>query len=117
MTIKQKIALLLNLASAGFQFYCTIFSCVTRGLPGFQYYTLDSNILAGISSILLVVFLLANKSVPAWVHKLRYFGTCCVTVTFVVVNVPVEGLNIKLLFLRDPSVRVVLSAVPENNTS
>ena len=96
MTIKQKIALLLNLASAGFQFYCTIFSCITRGLSGFQYYTLDSNIFAGISSILLVIFLLTTKAVPAWVHKLRYFGTCCVTVTFVVVItllVPMAGWN------------------------
>ena len=37
--------------------------------------------------------------------------------TFVVVNVPVDGLKIKLEYFLAPSVRVVLSAVPENNTS
>ena len=87
MKTKQNLALLLNLVSAALQIYALVTVFVTRGFSPLQYYTVDSNIFACISSIVLVVALLVNRKTPLWVHKLRYFATSCIAVTFVVVLV------------------------------
>ena len=65
----------------------------------FLYYTEDSNILSGISSLLLVIFLIVKKDlrrIPDWVYVFRYIGTCCLTVTFIVVVtilIPSDNIN------------------------
>lgn len=87
MKTKQNLALLLNLVSAALQIYALVTVFMTRGFSPLQYYTVDSNIFACISSIVLVVALLIKGKTPLWVHKLRYFATSCIAVTFVVVLV------------------------------
>lgn len=94
MTTKQKFAILLNLASIGAQIYASTICIMNRGWWAFQYYTMDSNIFAAITSILLIFSLLSKKTVSEKIHNFRYYSTCCVTVTFIVVVailVPLDG--------------------------
>jgi len=94
MTTKQKIAVLLNLASVGAQIYASAICIMSRGWWAFQYYTMDSNIFAAITSIMLIFALLGKGKTSELVHNFRYYSTCCVTVTFIVVVtilVPLDG--------------------------
>ena len=94
MTTKQKIAVLLNLASVGAQIYASAICIMSRGWWAFQYYTMDSNIFAAITSIMLIFALLGKGQTSELVHNFRYYSTCCVTVTFIVVVtilVPLDG--------------------------
>lgn len=94
MGTKQKFAILFNLASAGVQIYASILLIMSRGWLAFQYYTMDSNIFAAITSILLIIALLTKGKPSKLVNSLRYYSTCCVTVTFIVVItilVPLDG--------------------------
>ena len=87
MKTKQNLALLFNLVSAAFQIYALILVFTARGFSPLQYYTVDSNILACISSVALVLSLLIKGKTPLWVHRLRYYASACIGVTFVVVLV------------------------------
>ena len=58
MTTKQKIAVLLNLASVGAQIYASAICIMNRGWWAFQYYTMDSNIFAAFTSIMFIFALL-----------------------------------------------------------
>ena len=94
MTTKQKLALFFNLAAAGAQIYASIILIINRGWFAFQYYTMDSNIFAAITSLFLIFALLAKGKTSEKIHRWRYFSTCCVTVTFLVVItilVPLDG--------------------------
>jgi hypothetical protein len=76
---------------------------VLIGLPAngaslFQFYTQDSNIFAALACALYAGYaaagLLGGPPVPMWVRRLKYFATCCLAVTFVVVVAvlsPMEG--------------------------
>ncbi len=61
-----------------------IISILTMGLQLFSFYTQLSNIFC-LCSALLYLFYYKKEDIPQWVKKLRYFGTCTVTVTFLVV--------------------------------
>ena len=87
MKSKQKVALFLNLANVVFQIYALVIVFLTKGFTTLQYYTIDSNIFACVSSIFLVAALLIKRKTPKWVHRLRFYATSCITVTFVVVLV------------------------------
>ena len=87
MKTKQNLALLFNLVSAAFQIYALVLVFTARGFSPLQYYTVDSNILACISSVALVLSLLIKGKTPLWVHRLRYYASACIGVTFVVVLV------------------------------
>lgn len=94
MTTKQKLAVFLNLAAAGVQLYATVILIIKRSWGAFQYYTMDSNIFAAITSIFLIFALLSKGEVSKKIHNFRYYSTCCVTVTFIVVItilVPIDG--------------------------
>lgn len=94
MTTKQKLAVFLNLAAAGVQLYATVILIIKRSWGAFQYYTMDSNIFATITSIFLIFALLSKGEVSKKIHNFRYYSTCCVTVTFIVVItilVPIDG--------------------------
>lgn len=96
MTTKQKFAILLSLITVGAQLYSTVVLIIERGWLAFQYYTMDSNIFAAITSILMIFSLLSKGSVSQKIHNLRYYSTCCVTVTFIVVIailIPLDGLE------------------------
>ena len=54
----------------------------------FVYYTVCSNVLAVVGSVLYVLYILIKKNqkeIPAFVMYLRYAGTCCLALTFIVV--------------------------------
>lgn len=94
MTTKQKLAVFLNLAVAGVQLYATVILIIKRSWGAFQYYTMDSNIFAAITSIFLIFALLSKGEVSKKIRNFRYYSTCCVTVTFIVVItilVPIDG--------------------------
>ena len=96
MTTKQKFAILLSLITVGAQLYSTVVLIIERGWLAFQYYTMDSNIFAAITSILMIFSLLSKGTVSQKVHNLRYYSTCCVTVTFIVVIailIPLDGIE------------------------
>ena len=97
MGTKQKFAILFNLASAGVQIYASILLIMSRGWLAFQYYTMDSNIFAAITSILLIIALITKGKPSKLVNSLRYYSTCCVTVTFIVV------ITILLMLVRSQS--------------
>ena len=87
MKSKQKVALFLNLANVVFQIYALVIVFLAKGFTTLQYYTIDSNIFACVSSIFLVAALLIKRKTPKCVHRLRFYATSCITVTFVVVLV------------------------------
>ena len=94
MTTKQKLAVFLNLAAAGVQLYATVILIIKRSWGAFQYYTMDSNLFAAITSIFLIFALLSKGEVSKKIRNFRYYSTCCVTVTFIVVItilVPIDG--------------------------
>ena len=94
MTTKQKFAVLLSLITVATQLYSSIGLIVDRGWIEFQYYTTDSNLFAAITSILMIFSLLSKGTVSQKIHNLRYYSTCCVTLTFVVVItilIPFDG--------------------------
>ncbi len=56
------------------------------GFPVFRYYTVESNVLAGLISLYYVVcFFVGRGEVPRWMARARYYVTCCLTITFLVV--------------------------------
>lgn len=56
------------------------------GLAIFRYYTVESNVLAALVSLAyLVCFFVGRGQVPRAIARLRYYATCCLTVTFLVV--------------------------------
>lgn len=88
---RKKIALFLNVLASVLGLIGTLMTL--RGGPwAFLFYTLDSNIVAMISSFVYVAVSLwiqrkgeGNMGLPAWVHELRYVGTCTVALTLIVV--------------------------------
>lgn len=63
-----------------------------------QFYTQDSNLFALVISFLCLVFsiysLSSHSALPVWVKVLKYFSTCCLTITFLVVVfilAPIDG--------------------------
>lgn len=94
MSKKQKIIVLLNLFTVAVQIYASTICIINRGWYAFQYYTMDSNIFAAITSIMLIFSLLKNGKSSELIQKFRYYSTCCVTLTFIVVVtilVPIAG--------------------------
>lgn len=87
MNNKQKAAFILNLFAVAAQIYASTICILDKGWLAFQYYTMDSNIFSAISSIFLIISLLSKKEVSAKIHNLRFYSTCCVTLTFIVVIV------------------------------
>ncbi len=91
-------SLILNAAVAVLGTVGVVVGLPANGASLFQFYTQDSNIFAALACALCAVYtassLLGGAAVPMWVHKLKYFATCCLTVTFVVVVAvlsPMEG--------------------------
>ena len=85
MNCKQKILVFLHLFLVISQITAAVFSVLQRGWWAFQFYTLDSNIFSAITSILLIWSLLTKNCISQKIHNLRFYSTCCVTVTFIVV--------------------------------
>ena len=61
----------------------------TDNISMFKFYTVDSNIFIGMVSLLLLVSevkLLKDKikKIPNYVYILKFIGTCCITLTFLV---------------------------------
>ena len=87
MKRKEIIALILNIVLVALSILGLIL--VSKQVDNlFLYYTENSNILSLISSLLFAIFLLIKKDIkhiPTWVCVLRYIGTCCLAVTFIVV--------------------------------
>lgn len=94
MTNKQKIAVGINIFTAIAQLVVSSVLIIRRGFAAFGYYTMDSNIFAAVTSIFLIISLLTKKEVSERIHNFRYYSTCCVTLTFLVVItilVPMDG--------------------------
>ena len=94
MNKKQKIAIGINFFTAITQLVVSSILIIRRGFAAFGYYTMDSNIFAAITSIFLIISLLTKKEVSERIHNFRYYSTCCVTLTFLVVItilVPMDG--------------------------
>ena len=94
MTNKQKIAVGINIFTAITQLVVSSILIIRRGFAAFGYYTMDSNIFAAVTSIFLIISLLTKKEVSERIHNFRYYSTCCVTLTFLVVItilVPMDG--------------------------
>src|SRR5574344_533991 len=87
---KQIIALILNLAVVICEIIATSLSIHQNGFKLFQFYTEDSNLFALLACLILSIYLiigLIKKKyyVPKWVTTLKYFATCFLTITFLVV--------------------------------
>ena len=56
-----------------------------------RFYTTDSNIMVLITSAVMVlcalVCIIKKSDIPTWAVMLKYFSTCCITMTFVIVMV------------------------------
>lgn len=94
MNKKQKIAIGINIFTAITQLVVSSILIIRRGFAAFGYYTMDSNIFAAVTSIFLIISLLTKKEVSERIHNFRYYSTCCVTLTFLVVItilVPMDG--------------------------
>ena len=105
MKRNEKIALILNIILV-ILFFIGLFSAIKENINIIEYYTEDSNILSAISSIIFVVFLLIKKDIkhiPNWVCVLRFIGTTCLTLTFIVVVtilVPLDTNSLKDGYVR-----------------
>ena len=85
-TKKQWAAALLNAAIVVLEIVAVCHNIREGGFPVFRYYTVLSNVLAGIVSLLYVVFFFVRHGQPPRLLACaRYFATCCLTVTFLVV--------------------------------
>ena len=96
MNSKQKVLVFLHLFLGISQITAAVFSVLQRGWWAFQFYTLDSNIFSAITSILLIWSLLTKNCISQKIHNLRFYSTCCVAVTFIVVVailIPMFGID------------------------
>ena len=88
MRKNELVALILNIVVAGCGIAGLIFSINEAGSELFVPYTIDSGILCTISSLIFVVSFLFKQSIkqcPKFVMVLRYMGTCCTCLTFLIV--------------------------------
>lgn len=73
-----------------FEILGLIFSVQKHGIRVFKYYTENSNYFTLLVSIVFCVaciFAIKNKTkIPAWIIKLRFVSTICLTITYVVVT-------------------------------
>lgn len=98
---KAIISTILNYFIVILEIYAISVSARNKGYGMFRFYTDNSNMLALISCFLLAIYqtvsLLKNKDItPAWVKIFKYYSTCCVALTFVIVScflAPLCGLN------------------------
>ena len=96
---KKKLIISLILNALIFIFELVALSITLKQKSSFiQFYTQDSNLFALLTSFLCLAFsiysLATHSSLPVWVKSLKYFSTCCLTVTFLVVVVilaPIDG--------------------------
>lgn len=109
--MKIIFALILNLAILGMECYAIIGE-LRKKEPMVQYYTFDSNVIGGISSGILGFYLLFRvigglasglslaetletvAAVPAWMAIFKYWATCWLALTIIVVVTvlaPMEG--------------------------
>ena len=85
---KRLCAILCNAVIIAMEVVAAISCTIELGWGQFQYYTQDSNYFALVVSILFLVFALRaglEKPLPQWVILLRYFATCLLSVTFLVI--------------------------------
>ena len=97
--VKQSFALLLLLALIGCEGYGLYLTYREIGLDMFRYFTILSNafsLIAAVCALFPLLWGLGHKSgyFPVWVRAFRYFATCCLTLTMIVVLAvlaPAEG--------------------------
>ena len=85
---KRLCAILCNAIIVAMEVVAAISCTIELGWGQFQYYTQDSNYFALIVSILFLAFALRaglEKPLPQWVILFRYFATCLLSVTFLVI--------------------------------
>lgn len=81
----------MNMLTAVMAVYGALINYGEEGLQSrvFMFYTVDSNLLAAAGCGVLAVFcvrrLVSGRQVPGWAVVFKYVGTCCLTVTFLVV--------------------------------
>jgi len=85
-TDKQWAGLICNAAIVLLEIVAVCLNMREGGLPVFRYYTVLSNVFAGLASALFVVFFFARRGqTPLLVARLRFYFTCCLTITLLVV--------------------------------
>jgi len=98
---KQSIALILLLGLIGCEGYGLYLSYREIGFGMFRYFTILSNafsLIAALCALFPLLWALSHRSgyFPVWVRGFRYFVTCCLTVTMIVVVavlIPFEGMD------------------------
>ena len=82
--MKITIAIILNLAL----FILGMIGCIgefkREKFKTFRFYTYDSNVVGTVAGLAMAVCLLTGQ-VPGWVAGLKFAGTCCLALTFLVV--------------------------------
>lgn len=85
-TDKQWAALIFNAAVVLLEIVAVCLNLREGGVTVFRYYTVLSNVFAGLVSAVFVCFFLTRRGqTPLFVARLRYYATCCLTITFLVV--------------------------------
>ena len=88
MRKNELVALILNIVIVACGITGLILSIGQANSELFLFYTIDSGILCTLSSLLFVVCFLIKQSIkqcPKFVMVLRYIGTCCTCLTFLIV--------------------------------
>lgn len=86
LTGKQWATVALNAAVVLLEIVGFCYNMREGGGTVFRYYTVLSNLFAGMISLLFLVFFLRGRGkAPLWAARLRYYATCCLTITFLVV--------------------------------
>ena len=85
-TRKAWAAVICNAAVFVLEVIAVCFNLREGGFSVFRYYTVESNVLAGLVSLYYVVcFFVGRGEVPRWMARARFYATCCLTITFLVV--------------------------------
>lgn len=87
---KLNIAIVLNALVVCFVIYSSILNLIEDGWGFFKYYTELSNMFGGITSAICLYHFICKKknsayNVPEWCTELKFFATCCLMLTFLVV--------------------------------
>ena len=98
---KLLFSTVLNYIIVILEIYSISISARNKGYGMFRFYTDNSNMFALFACFLLAMYqtisLLKNKDItPMWVKNLKYYSTCCVALTFIIVAcflAPLCGIN------------------------
>lgn len=89
--MREKLSAAAKLATGVLVYGVWVLMVLTADVPGsmaarsLKYFTVLSNFLCGLAALIHFGVLAARKTVPRWVLRLSYVGTCAVGVTLMVV--------------------------------